>query len=557
MKSLEELNDLKIIKEIDSMKSGIDKLRPLTSEQEDRIMQKFRLDWNYHSNAIEGNKLNFGETKAFLMYGITAKGKPLKDHLDIKGHNEAIYFLENIVKKNENFTETDIRALHKVILVEEYEIKAETMDGTIVKKMVKLGTYKTLPNHVKTLTGEIHYYATPEETPIKMKELMDWYSEVKDSNMHPLIIASIFHYQFVAIHPFDDGNGRIARLFMNLILMRNHFPPVIIKIEDRERYYLALSQADSKQFKPFIEFIGKELLRSLDIYLRGARGESIEEPEDLDKDILLFKKELEGRKDKLELKLTQEVVKDIYEKVGKELINELEVTFSKFKEMFLTHAYSLIIQKDGKWSYVPHKDILSLQEGIESSGFKTIWYPTVISYRLNELKAAENPFSVELKIFIYFDTYKYKIYSTISEVDELSNISVSNYVLNLPEPDVTNYYHLTIGKDEIKKICNQAGQKLLEYIKNEYKTKNHYYTIITTEQLNILWSNYLDENVLDDKQKNILKNNNPKIQNGKFLVFVKVLPAHKIYFNNQLNNFLKYINEKVKIERGIGFLPIP
>lgn len=556
MQKFDELNDLKILKEVDSMKTKIDKLRPLTREQEDRIMQKFRLDWNFHSNALEGNKLDYGETKAFLMYGITAKGKPLKDHLDIKGHNEAINFLESVVKKKEDFTEADIRALHEVILVEPYEIKAETLDGTIVKKKVALGTYKTTPNHVKTLTGEIHYYTTPEETPIKMKELMDWYKKVRDSNLHPLIVASIFHYRFVAIHPFDDGNGRIARLIMNLILMRNHFPPVIIKIVDRERYYLALSQADSKKFKPFVELVGKELLHSLEIYLKGALGESIEEPEDLDKDILLFKKELEGRGDKLELRISEEVVQNIYDKVIKELINEMEVTFSKFKEMFLNHSYRLLIQKEKKWNYIYHKDIVSMQDGIENTDFKVFWQTLVIGYRLDEFKAAENPFSVELKIFCYFAKYEYKIYFTVSDVDELSNVTVENYFLNLPHPYVTNYYHLLIEKDEIKNLANMAGKKLLEYIKNEHKSKNYNLVNISVDELEKLWIKYCEEKIIDVGVGDILKIYKPKILAGKYVKFENIPHDHKHFVNNEIKKFVEYIIEKTNLERGIGYITV-
>ena len=147
------------------MKAEADALRPLDAEQEARVMQKFRLDWNYHSNSIEGNSLTYGETIAFLMEGLTAKGKPFKDHLDIKGHNEAINYLMEMIKNHQELTEKAIRELHEVILVEPYKTPAQTQGGVWVEKEVTLGAYKKQPNHVKTPTDEIHYYATPEETP--------------------------------------------------------------------------------------------------------------------------------------------------------------------------------------------------------------------------------------------------------------------------------------------------------------------------------------------------------------------------------------------------------
>src|ERR1700744_6267818 len=149
-----EFSKTGIIQEVDALKKQVDELRPLPEDVEGRVMQKLRLDWNYHSNAIEGNKLNYGETVAFLMEGITAKGKPLKDHLDIRGHNEAINFLLSIVKDARPVSEVDIRSLHAMILVEPYEVKAQTADGLPTTKIITLGEYKTLPNHVRTATAK-------------------------------------------------------------------------------------------------------------------------------------------------------------------------------------------------------------------------------------------------------------------------------------------------------------------------------------------------------------------------------------------------------------------
>src|ERR1700744_3591219 len=124
-----EFSKTDIINEVDALKKKVDALRPLPPDVEGKVFQKLRLDWNYNSNAIEGNKLNYGETVAFLMEGITAKGKPLKDHLEIRGHNEAINFLLSIVKDTRPLSEADIRRLHKMILVEPYDVKAQTADG--------------------------------------------------------------------------------------------------------------------------------------------------------------------------------------------------------------------------------------------------------------------------------------------------------------------------------------------------------------------------------------------------------------------------------------------
>ncbi|MCI0398034.1 MAG: Fic family protein [Chloroflexi bacterium] len=284
-----------LIARIDQLKREIDALRPINPEQEQHIMQKFRLEWTFHSNKLEGNTLTFGETKAFLLHGVTAQGKPFRDYLDIKGHHQAIDQLLAIVHRQEPLTEAVIRELHRTILVEPHEVDALTPDGRPTKKPIQPGQYKTSPNHARTSTGEVHYYATPEETPAKMGELMAWYRrELARGELHPLILAATFHYQFVAIHPFDDGNGRMARLLMNLILMQAGYPPLIVRNEDKNAYLFALEKADAdNDLEPFVNLIGESLIDSLELYVRGARGEPVEELADLDKKLSLLQKKLE------------------------------------------------------------------------------------------------------------------------------------------------------------------------------------------------------------------------------------------------------------------------
>ncbi len=281
---------MQYLEEVQKLKNELDALRPLSKEDELRIMQKFRLDWNYHSNNLEGNSLTYGETKALILFGLTAQGKPLKDHFEITGHDEAVKWIMDIVKADRPITENFIRELHKLILKEPYEVDAITPDGQPTKKKIRIGEYKTTPNHVKTKTGEIFRFATPEETPALMTDLINWYREKNTSN--PILLSAEFHYKFIRIHPFDDGNGRTARLLMNFILMQSGYPPVIIKTDDKQNYFSALRQADAGILEPFIEYIASNLKHSLEIMLKGAKGLSIEEPDDLDKEIALLEQKL-------------------------------------------------------------------------------------------------------------------------------------------------------------------------------------------------------------------------------------------------------------------------
>ena len=409
-----EFSKAELIEKIDSLKNQIDQSRPLPQEIEDKVMQKMRLEWNYHSNAIEGNRLNYGETVAFLMTGITAKGKSLKDHLDIRGHNEAILFLLSIVKDERDFSEADIRALHEIILVEPYDSPAKTADGIPTKKRITLGEYKTQPNHVETITGETHFYASPEETPAKMQELMDWYKEARqNSAIHPLVLAALFHYKFVAIHPFDDGNGRLSRILMNLILMRNGYPPVVIKMEDRQNYYANLSQADTGNYWPFIEYIGDYLTTSLNLYLKAIEGINIDEPEDIDKEIALFKLEIQN---KVNLEIREKKSNKIIEKI---MIHELNPLFEKiiqkvnqFEEYFISKSFTVSFDESTidqfQYEESTFKDyIIQLQDRVyrkevhDSSINLKVW--------LMEFKNFTNKFSSNTSLNIIFNEYDYYI----------------------------------------------------------------------------------------------------------------------------------------------------
>lgn len=288
-----------ILETIDQLKSELDGLRPLPPDVVSRVSQKLRLEWNYHSNAVEGNSLTLGETRSLILHGITAHGKPMRDHLDIQGHDDAVKAVEDAVKNEEALNEVFIRNLHRVLLREPYEMDARAPDGRIVKRRISIGSYKTAPNNVLTTTGEVHYFTAPELVKPEMTDLLDWYHESEGMGEHPIVLAAAFHYRFVAIHPFDDGNGRMARLLMNLILIRHGYTVAMIRAEDRGLYIDILERGQRTGRSPvagdlreFIEFVASCCESSLRLHLRAAQGESIDEPGDIRREIDLFKKSL-------------------------------------------------------------------------------------------------------------------------------------------------------------------------------------------------------------------------------------------------------------------------
>ena len=354
----------KIIQQVDELKAGIDALRPISPEQEQRIMQKFRLDWTFHSNAIEGNSLTYGETRALLLYGVTAKGKPLKDALDIKGHHEALDYLVAFVQQQQELTEVHIREIHKIISSEPYEVEARTPDGRSTKRRIVVGQYKSMPNHVITQTGETHYYAAPEDTPARMGDLMAWYRQNRDT-LHPLILAATFHYEFVAIHPFDDGNGRMARLLMNLILMQVGYPPVVIRVDGRPEYYLALAQADAGDLDNFIILIGDLLIHSLELFLRGAKGESIDELSDLDKKLTLLQRQLESEDVMSGPEKSIETQQILYRNILEPLMSSLFSQLVKFNHFFAGVAFVGGFKSGASSPRFPDRDLQSAISRVE------------------------------------------------------------------------------------------------------------------------------------------------------------------------------------------------
>ena len=268
----------------------LDGLRPLPPTVLARIEQKLRLEANYNSNAIEGNTLTLGETRSLILHGLTAHGKPLRDHLDIEGHDNAVKAIEAAVRDDQELNEVFIRNLHRVLLKEPYKTKAETPNGQLVERTISLGEYKTIANNVRTSTGETYFFTPPEQVKQAMSDLIDWYRARERGGEHPIIVAATFHYRFVRIHPFDDGNGRMARLLMNMILIKHGFTVALIRQDDRNEYLNRLEGADkTEDLTEFINYIAQCCEYALKLHLKAARGELTDDIDDIDKEIALFK----------------------------------------------------------------------------------------------------------------------------------------------------------------------------------------------------------------------------------------------------------------------------
>jgi len=246
---------------IDDLRIRIDNEKSLRKECWIAIQEKLRVDWTYDSNAIEGSSLTRGETLFFLKEGLTVEGKPLKDFLDARNHADAIDWLYEIIKDNRPVTQGLVKEINALLLSGVKYTPAINETGQKVQKPANPGKYKVLPNHVLKTDGTIHFYTDPIHVSDEMEILCRWIHENIEKR-HPLIVASIAHYNMVRIHPFDDGNGRGARILMNLIFIKKGYPVAIIKNENRRKYLEALNQADKGDIHPFLTLVAGSLIET-------------------------------------------------------------------------------------------------------------------------------------------------------------------------------------------------------------------------------------------------------------------------------------------------------
>jgi excisionase family DNA binding protein len=229
-------------------KKRLDALRPLPSSMLRKIQQQMEIEYIYNSNAIEGNTLKLRETQLVLEEGVTVEGKSLREHLEVRNHPKGIKYVEKLTGRS--LKEQDIFVLHQIMM------KGIAEDA---------GRFRTAEVRI---TGADFIPPPAYEVPHLIAELVDWYN-LNPDELRPIELAAILHHRFVYIHPFRDGNGRVARLLMNLALMRNGYPIAVILNVDRKKYYDVLKKADTGDPTALTNFVAAAVERSLDLYLRA------------------------------------------------------------------------------------------------------------------------------------------------------------------------------------------------------------------------------------------------------------------------------------------------
>ncbi|MEI6046191.1 MAG: Fic family protein [Chloroflexota bacterium] len=255
--------DPRLALRLEEKRQQLDHYRPLPSGMVRKLHEQLRITITYHSNSIEGNSLDLTETRIAIESGLTVGGHPIKDYLEATNHAKAFDLITQLAQKKEPFTLDVVRELHRLIMEGVHE---------------QAGEFRIRQVYI---TGAPHTPPPARE----VQEYMDgWVAALERGDyaeLNPVIRAAVAHHDFEYIHPFADGNGRTGRLLMNLLLMREGYPPALIHTDWRNRYIMALHQASSnRNYGPIINLVGRAAEISLDLYLEACAERLAEAPEE-------------------------------------------------------------------------------------------------------------------------------------------------------------------------------------------------------------------------------------------------------------------------------------
>jgi len=404
-----------ILKRIEERKNEIDSFGKFDSKILKAINYKFRLDWNYYSNRAEGGTLTRAETRTVMIGNIDVRGKSIKDVMEMNNHDKVVLEILRISKTEKRISERRIKDIHIGIMYE-----------ADISERKKIGKWKSDSNEILNYKGEKISFTQPLDVIEEIHDLLNTTNAELDKvlnnkpSKHPLEIASDFHLGFITIHPFYDGNGRVARVLTNLILISCGFPPIIIKDEHKAAYgrLLADIQVYGGESNLFHTFLGERLLESQQLVLNAIKGISIEDKNDLDKKIALLDLQINAIGDENEIKTVFNidtffnVFDSSFSKLVKELIPELQ----KFNKYFINtnhqlyyrnHSTSFTDEEPNVILNEARNTCLEMQESLEGDYHPTLKLRTFYgTFKKGGLKSFGCNYGFEIE----FGHTSYKIY---------------------------------------------------------------------------------------------------------------------------------------------------
>ena len=355
---------------LESNQKAIKDQGKLEQELLQKVNYKIRLDWNYYSNRMEGGTLTAAETRSVMIGNIDIKGKPMKDVIEMNGHDQVVLDILSMASGKMRLSEKRIKEIHKAIMHE-----------TDSEKQKQIGKWKTEANEIINYKNEKVRFTEPADVADEMHKLINWlntqidhYHHPKKTALHPVEIAAQFHLEYVSIHPFYDGNGRTARILTNLILISFGYPPIIIKDEHKKQYYNLLSDIQSYGGKPdlFFDFVAERVIETQDLYLAAIEGENLDDEEDYEKRLKLIEQKFEMLPEGEKIKNFNSDDFDIlYEKWFTSLIVELNHELERFNKFFKQCNFYVAVKKQSVRIPIGSENAKELLKGLSEAYKKT------------------------------------------------------------------------------------------------------------------------------------------------------------------------------------------
>ena len=457
-------------------------IQPLPEENNQTLWQWIRLQFNHHSNQFEGNTLVYDETQLLLIHGRAAGDHTIREYEEMKAHNVAFNYMCELAKNERLIGETDIRDLNRICLKEPFYKKARTPDGQFTMRKITPGKYKTQPNHVVTQTGEIFYFASPEETPSKMEELVKWiqiWLKKNKEEQHKYLISFLaeLHQRFIRIHPFDDGNGRVVRLLMAYVLVRLDFLPMVLN--NREEYIKAIQFADTGNISHLENLFLDNIIAILEngIYSKETKidlNQSNVKRAQIKNNYSDNNKQLESQNIKIQRETEG---KDESKRQGnqneqdKSKIKKLSITRPSFREDESSQIPALQLLQNMGWTYLEPEEALSFRKG----SIKNVLLEDILETQLKKINHIKYKSSV----------YQFKDVNISNAIHEIKTIPFEG-LINTSEKV---FDLLTLGKSYVENIGGDRKSYNLKYIDWEQPENNVYHV---TDEYNVETSRFDD-----------------------------------------------------------------
>ncbi len=458
------MNYTDIKNKIDAIKEQISINGTLSKEQLNKINNKFRLEWNFNSNSMEGNTLTIEETRSVMVGNLDVHQKPIKDVLEMKGHDAVILEILKIGKGELRLSERRIKDIHRGIMHEEDP-----------EEKKKIGEWKTKNNEIINNKGEKYTFTDWQMVPEKMHDLLNRVNasidaiQSKQKNApHPIDVALTFHLEYLEIHPFYDGNGRTARILTNLILISLGYTPFWISKSERDVYYNYISdiQGYGGKKEAFYQFVSGLIQRSEQLVLDVIQGKEIEDEDDFEKELEILKRQLKAKNDNV-LRKSNEVIKELYNNSYRKLFEQFIEKSKKFDDMFVEKTFRNTAEASTSFDkgieyfdeFFANLDLLQSNPDDHFYGEET--KPKHIDHLRLSISYngfrhdSTNTFGAYINIWIMFQDYYYIINDSNSYQGE-------EYICK-------KLYSEPLTDVEIKEIVKKLNKKLLEDIKSSIK----------------------------------------------------------------------------------------